>query len=338
MCEDPLQTAGTVQKSSDDAIESISRTLSKSCNSGNHENSLYNIMMRHGIREGRPEVVNRWLNKFDGGPGRELEIGNVNARILAAAKAHDFATVEDWLVKVTEPGLHRQLNGLQPTAETFDIIIRHSAEAGDLARCTSYIGKAKAFGIQPGLNGYLSMIRAFVHRGEARQAHSWLAALVEEGCGEEARLRPEVVQGELLKPYYRRRWDVNGLIRTIKDVVGALAGIGNAQTADRWLRYLLDSGIEPEDSPETWERVRAVHPEEIVPAVLSAEAHAAGLEPTAPLTRPALLSGEDPCPEAREPAVHGRAARSAPEAAATVAASSRPTCTESLGAVAAVAG
>lgn len=58
---------------------------------------------------------------------------------------------------------------------------------------------------------------------------------------------------------------------------------------------MIDIGLKPGDDPETWEAVRADHPSEIIPALLSGEPDATqwgwrkGL---APYTRPHHLSGE----------------------------------------------
>lgn len=87
-------------------------------------------------------------------------------------------------------------------------------------------------------------------------------------------------------------WDVAGLVDTILLLAEALAEVQNAHTAHEWLRYLVGCGLKPEEAFSTWEKVRRVHPKEIISTILSGE-QADPLSPgLPPRTKLASLFGE----------------------------------------------
>jgi len=146
--------------------------------------------------------------------------------------------------------------------------------------------------VRPTLATQLGLIKACLRKEEVRRAHRWALLLIKNGCPQNPNYAPELVKSERTKFKSTWVWDVAGFIDTILQVVEALAAAENAHTAHEWLGYLVGCGLKPEEAYATWEKVRRVHPREIISTILSGE-QADPLSPgLPPVTKLASLFGE----------------------------------------------
>merc|ERR1719359_857973 len=192
-----------------------------------------------------------------------------------------------------KPALHPELDGLTPTAESYNIMIQMFTHAGELQRAGKWFREVERdMHVHPTLASQLGLIRACLRLQEVRRAHRWASYLVKNGCPQNANYAPELVKAERIKFRSSWEWDVAGLIDTILLVVEALAAAENSHTAHGWLRYLVGCGLKPEEAYSTWEKVRRVHPKEIIATILSGE-QADPMSPGfPPRTKLASLFGE----------------------------------------------
>eukprot|EP00928_Gymnodinium_smaydae_P046498 TRINITY_DN30988_c0_g1_i1.p1 TRINITY_DN30988_c0_g1~~TRINITY_DN30988_c0_g1_i1.p1 ORF type:complete len:414 (+),score=62.54 TRINITY_DN30988_c0_g1_i1:42-1244(+) len=254
---------------------------------------LCNNVAKFSACEGQVAKAERWLRKLDGEQNCGPEVGAFNAFILAATRANDLTKAEEWFTQAEHIGLHPELTGLEKNLESYDIMISAFANAGDIPRAEKYAREAEAvFSRRPALATLCAMVRAAIAQGEPRRAHLWMDALVKRGCSLRPNYEPQLLKAEREQHRSRRTLDVDALISLVISLVDALAGSGNAVTANNWLRYLSESGLRYDEAPDVWERVRKATPEEIVPTVLSGESLALQAPPSPAFRQPATLSGE----------------------------------------------
>jgi pentatricopeptide repeat protein len=259
----------------------------------NVKSHMFNHIVCFSADAGRLGSAENWMDKLDGQSGINPEVRSLNTLLLSIAKAGDYDRAEEWFTKCQTPVIHPQFVGLQPDAESYNILIQMFSGAGMIQRAEKWFELIQSdLGIRPTLATQIGLIRTCLQSKEIRRAHRWAKSLIDSGCPQNPNYAPEVVKTERAKFRSQRDWDVGGLINCLFAVVEALAAIGNARTANEWLQYFTHCGMKPQQSPEVWEKVRRVHPREIVACILSGEQDDPFSPPLPPRTKPATLHGE----------------------------------------------
>lgn len=234
------------------------------------------------------------MEKLDSQSGVHPEVRTFNMLISSAARLGEFDKAEEWFSRVKQPALHPELIGLQPSPESYNTMIQMFTGVGDIIRAEKWFNMIWLdVEVRATLASHIALIRACLEAGEVRRAHRWAEELVKKGCAKNPDYAPIMVKRTRNGPQFQQDWDVGGFVAMILALIEALAKLGNFKTVSRWLRYLVDCGVKPEEAPETWAVVRRVYPREIIPAVLSGESDAAGALPAPPRTKPVVLSGEE---------------------------------------------
>jgi len=256
--------------------------------------TVYNCVAKLSADAGQLNKAERWMMKLDGSAACTPEVGSFNAVISEALRLKDVDKAEQWFAKVAEKGLHPELKGLEPNLESYNVMITACAEMGDIPRAEKYVAQAEANTFsRPSLRCLCAVVRACIKKGEPRRAHQWMESLVQYGCCDHKEgYSSKMVAAESGQFRSQRSWDVDAYISLIVELVQALAEAENTITAKKWLRYLAKSGVEYGHAPEAWEKVRDMHPQDIVPAVLSGEMEALKSPQSPALRRPARLTEE----------------------------------------------
>lgn len=270
--------------------------------------SFFNGVVKFAAEEGQTEEAERWMCKLDSTRGYKPSVEAFNALLRSATLKQDWAKADEWFNRPDTPGLHPELGRLQPNGESFDIMIQAAAACGDMVRGERYLRLAEERGWKVARKSMDRIVRKFLERKESRRAHHWAHTLVKEGCRDVESYEPWVVRNE----NHKLRSEQVFAPSQIYDLVGALAKSlsdqGNTQTANEWLEYLVECGVNSQDYKELWDYVRKATPLEICPAALYAELgdldflqRTACLalpssQPVAPMAAvllPATLSGEE---------------------------------------------
>lgn len=214
--------------------------------------------------------------------------------ISRALQSGELDKADELFHLVASPLLYPEMDGLQPDSESYDIMIQACAKAGELASAEKYLNEMAVKGFQPKLKSCTMLLWACINNDEARRGHNRCETLVRDGCAERVACSPEDLRVGLMDQSFERL-DVGELMEAILALSRALADKGNARSANRWLHYLTECGMRPEDSAKTWNHVRAAHPPIIVDSVLSCDSPRRTFPgtPKASFTQPHKLSGED---------------------------------------------
>lgn len=260
----------------------------------------------HFADDGALTEAEAYMKKLDAQQNRPPEITAVNALIRAYNAAGEYALAEEWFQKATHPAPHPELGDLRANNGTFHYVIVPAAERGDMAQAENYMRQMELFQMRPSLSIYSAIIRSCIRSGppHTRRGHRWCEELCLKGCSDfESSPDLSTKSVKQLRSLYAMMdtgyihsplWSFD---KIIQDLVKALVDAGYSRSADKWLEFLVDTGFSASDAPETWEHVRAHHPKDIIPALLSGEAHHVGNASSprkgAPsLAVPARLAGE----------------------------------------------
>jgi len=254
--------------------------------------ALVNCVVKFSAESHQLAKAEHWMTKLNGSQGCNPEVSSFNALVSEATKIGNIDKAEVWFMKVADNALHPELQGMQPNLQSYNIMVQACAEAGDVARAEKYVLEAEAKNCRPALVCLGAVVRACIAKGEARRAHKWMESLVERGSCEKPSYGPKVVKDERETLNSLRTWDVDAYVSLVISLIKSLADHENTITANRWLAYLSECGLQYRESPEAWEYVRMKTPQEIVPAALSGECWITGVPMSPPLRRPVTLSGE----------------------------------------------
>jgi len=264
---------------------------------------LTNIVV-HFADEGDMYHAEDFMRKLNAGAGFQPEIKAVNALIRNYMAAGDERTAEEWFRKAVNPSLYAEMGDIKPDHGTFYYIISSSAQKGLIANCENYMRRMEEFDLLPTLPIYGHLIRGCIRLGAptSKRGHHWGEQMVAKGCKEcPGPLTVEVLKAER---HYQEttlisRWQLHRFDAIVKDLAKGLADSGYALSANKWLGLLVESGLPPSSDPELWEHVRSLHPQEIIPTLLSGEmgalySHDPGPRRGAPsFAVPSRLSGEE---------------------------------------------
>jgi len=254
---------------------------------------MFNTIVCFNADAGKLANAENWMERLDTRLGITPDVRSLNNLLHSCAKLGEFDKAEDWIARCGMPALHPELAGLEPTAESYDIMIQMFTRAGELHRAEKWIHAIeKDMQIRPNLTSQLGLIKACLQLEQVVRAHRWATHLVKNGCAQNATYAPDIVKAERVKYRSSQRWNVSGLIDTVITVTEALAGMENSHAAHQWLRYLVGCGLKPEDAYGTWEKVRKVHPMQIISTVLSGEQADPSSPGLPPRTKLASLFGE----------------------------------------------
>jgi len=263
----------------------------------------------------------RYMGKMDGRLGYTPDIRAINSLIRGYMASSDTDAAYEWFKKTLEPQLYPELGEIRPNSGTFHYMIVPCAARGLLvARAEKCMLDMERFDLLPTLAMYAALIRGCVEMEppQAFRGHRWCEVMLEKGTAEvpggfaAADVKQERTHQKMTGLF---NWNLDFFDRIIQGLARDLADAGNAMSADRWLAYLVDTGLSPETASATWEHVRAAHPKEIIPTLLSCERSAllcggggatarsgvgAAISPSSPLSRrgapslavPARLAGE----------------------------------------------
>mmetsp|Transcript_9273 Transcript_9273/g.15399 ORF Transcript_9273/g.15399 Transcript_9273/m.15399 type:complete len:426 (-) Transcript_9273:42-1319(-) len=261
----------------------------------NVKTHMLNGIVRFSAEEGAFGKAEHWMEKLDVQRGIPAEVRTFNMLILSAARLKEFDKAEEWFARCKAPALHPELVGLKPSPESYNTMIQMFTRAGDVTRAEKWVDKIwNEANVRATLASQISLIRACLDAGDFRRGHKWCEELVRKGCSKKPNYDADMVFKERIARKLDKEWDSESLVAMVCDLIQALAKIGNFNMVSRWLRYLVDCGVKPEDAPVTWTAVRQVYPRDIIPAVLSGESdHPVGVLPVPPRTQPAIQPGED---------------------------------------------
>lgn len=247
-----------------------------------HENEIkahmWSEIVIFSADSGKLEQAEQWMKKLDARKGFPPEVRAVNALIRAFIHAGNFFKAEEWFLQLLNPHLSPELGNIAPDSSTFNYMIRLCAEAGELVYAEAHIEDMNRFGVIPTLLTYSALVRGCIKVGEVRRGHRWFERLLANGCAEHL----EAFDAASIKVERARAkcglqvvWNMQLLDELVLELARALANTGNTQSANGWLGFAVESGRSPEDAPEVWEHVRAAHPVDIIPTLLSGETEAA---------------------------------------------------------------
>jgi|Transcript_47146 hypothetical protein len=263
----------------------------------NYTNNVKSHMFNHNVcfsaDAGKLARAQNWMHKLDSQQGINAEIRSLNTLLASLAKAAEFDCAEEWFVKCQTPAIHPELAGLRPNADSYNIMIQMFTKANALERAEKWYELIEEdLQTRPTLSTQLGLIKTCLGMGEVRRAHKLARLLIEKGCSQNKNYSPGLVKAERIQFRSQREWDVVGFFECLCALVEALAAVGNARTAHDWLRYFCSCGLKPEEAPAVWEKVRRVHPREIISCVLSGQQEDPLLPPSPPRTQLATLYGE----------------------------------------------
>lgn len=200
-----------------------------------------------------------------------MEIRSLNMLIRSSLRSKNIEKADEWFTKFLEIPLHPELQGVEPSDDSFNIMVSTCALVPDLARAEKYMRFMTERKMTPVLWTSIALVKGCIMAGEPRRGHRWLMALVKHGCTKRPNYLPEEVAAERQKLRSMQTWKLKDTDNIVKELAMALADVGHTQSANQWLAYLVEAGLNPEDVPEVWEYVRGAHPPDIVPALLSGE-------------------------------------------------------------------
>lgn len=272
--------------------------------------SFMNGVVAISAAAGDVEHAARWMSKLDSTRGYVPSVEAFNALLRATTRRGDWTKADEWFNRPDTPVLHPELGTLQPNAESYDIMAQAAASFGDVVRAEKYMRLAKERGLKVSRKTFSRIICKLLEQREARRAHHWAHLLIIEGCCQVECYEPWVVRNEKHKLRSTQIFSPLAIYELVGEVIKGLADTGNTQTANAWLEYLVECGVNSEDYKDLWTYVRKATPLEIVPAGLSAEMYEQAIAarspfveaatmspkpvaPTAPRLLPAVLSGEE---------------------------------------------
>jgi hypothetical protein len=243
------------------------------------------------------------LKKLDARKGYMVDAESVNALLRDIGREGKLEKAESWFAKLQEPLLHPELGGLAPSAAIFDTMTQICAENNDPKRAEKYLEMCLA-DFKPARASYVKVTEAFLRAKEPRRAQCWMEALVHQGCSHESSYHAAEVKEQRLLLKVDRRWDPCEITDLVLDVVRSLVSSRMTDTAERWLGYLIECGLHPEEPPlaDAWEAVRKAKPMNILPARLYSESEYIPARGDPAVQVPALMLGEAP---AERPAIEG---------------------------------
>lgn len=264
---------------------------------------LTNIVI-HAADEGKLEEAEHYMGKLDARADLQPEIRAVNALIRNYMAVGNDDAAEEWFRKAINPALYPEMGHILPDHGTFYYFIQTMAQKGSIAKAEYYFQRMDEFELLPTLPIYRFLIIGCVRAGppHARRGVRWCEQLLARGCLEcPGPMTAEVVKAER---HYQEmtcnsHWSLFRFDELIKDFVKGLADSGYTLSANKWLGFLVETGFNPKSAPETWEHVRAAHPKEIIPTLLSGETESLSDDAPGPhrgapaLAVPARLSGEE---------------------------------------------
>lgn len=254
---------------------------------------MFNTIVCFNADAGKLNGAENWMEKLNAKTGIEPEVHSFNTLLISFTKAGEHDKAEKWFARCGTPALHPELVGMCPTAESYNIMIQMFTKADEIRKAEKwFLNTERDMQIRPTLASQLSLIKACLRLHESRRAHQWAKYLIENGCQQNENYAPEFVKAERFKFHTTWEWNVSSLTDTLLAVVEALAALGNSHTADEWLRYLVGCGLKPEEAYSTWEKVRKVHPKEIISTILSGEQADPCSPGLPPRTKMATLFGE----------------------------------------------
>lgn len=262
---------------------------------------LCNGLVRFSAGEGQTDKAERWMTKLDHHRGLEPEIRTFNALLQGLVDKGDLEKADIWFGKPFAAALHPELGPMRPSSASYDIMVQAAAQAGDLVRAERYLFACLDRGFRPHRNSFISVVRCLIGAQQPKRAHSWMEEYVERGCSSHSSYRPEAVKQTMSCLRSLRKYDPEEHFCLVRDLAANLAGSGNTVSANRWLGYLVECGVRPDDAMETWDYVRSFSPRRIMPASLHCEITEPDMLATASVQVPALLHGE------REQALEERA-------------------------------
>jgi len=268
--------------------------------------TLCNGMVCFNAHHGHTHEAEKWMKYLDTKQGDVAQVETLNALLAALIKKGDLVKADEWFKRVQHAALHPELSSLRPQRSTYDVMIQGMANANDLPRAEHYLLDVLRLNERAHSRSFSDVIEALLRAGEPRRAHLWMQDLVQNGCCTWPSYSPELVR-QRSRELRHRRGNVEEHLELVHRLVKELAAVENTVTANEWLLYLVQCGQRPDQSPETWDAVRAKAPLQILPARLyceepnnqptrSSQANSQGAlqmwRDRAPLQLPALLSGE----------------------------------------------
>jgi len=220
-----------------------------------------NQMCQNAAARGVVAEAQRWAAKL-GDSGKALHMESFDALLRCLCASGDLEGAERWFKKTQHPALHPELLGLQPDTSSFNIMVQAFADRGNLPMAECFAKEAASLDMGLHKKSYELLVDACLLQGDVRRAHRWTEAMVEAGFT------------KLCKDVMRK-------------LICGLTEAGNVQSAHKWIAHMSTIGV-PMDS-ETYARVRAAHPMDILPCKLSGE-FSGSL--AAPCIRPVKLVGE----------------------------------------------